>query len=136
MLLSVASDFSLCCLNYGLPTHYHHSTDSFSCIDLSFCSSSVVIDFTWSRLSSFFGSDHYPIRLSEVHPSPLPSGSSRWNFDRVIGLGFPSPLKFSTPLSSSASVDVARGFFNDLILGAANNFFPRVSSSGNIRLPY
>ena len=39
MLHSVTSDFSLCCLNSGLPTHYHRSTDSFSCIDLSFCSS-------------------------------------------------------------------------------------------------
>ena len=43
MLLSVTSDFSLCCLNSDLPTHYHHSADSFSCVDLSFCSSSVVL---------------------------------------------------------------------------------------------
>ena len=27
MLFSVISDFSLCCLNSGLPTHYHRSTD-------------------------------------------------------------------------------------------------------------
>ena len=31
MLLSVTSDFSLCFLNSGLPTHYHRSTVSFSC---------------------------------------------------------------------------------------------------------
>ena len=39
MLLSVTSDLSLCCLNSGLPTHYHRSTESF-------WSSSVVLDFT------------------------------------------------------------------------------------------
>ena len=39
MLFSVNSDFSLCCLNSGLSTHDHCS------IDLSFCLSSVVLDF-------------------------------------------------------------------------------------------
>ena len=135
MLLSVASDFSLCCLNSGLPTHYHRSTDSFSCIDLSFCSSSVVLDFTWSRLPSFCGSDHYPILLSEVHPSPILSGSSRWNFDRADWAGFSLATEISTSLSSFAFVDAAFRFFNDLILDAATNFIPRVSSSGKIHLP-
>ena len=46
-------------------------TYSFLCIDQYFCSSSVVLDFTWSHLSSSLGSDHYPILLSEVHSSPL-----------------------------------------------------------------
>ena len=36
-----------------------------------------------------------------------------------IGLGFPRPLKFLPP-SSFASVDAALGFFNELILDAAN----------------
>ena len=67
-LLSVISDFSLCCLNSGFSIHYHRSTDSFSSVDLSFCSFLVVLDFTWSRICSFFGSNHYPILLSEVHP--------------------------------------------------------------------
>ena len=67
MLPSVTSDFSLCCLNCGFSTHYHLSTDSFSCIDLSFCSSSVVLDFTWSRLSSFCGSDHFLSKIFDEH---------------------------------------------------------------------
>ena len=96
MLLSVNSDFSLCCLNYGLPTHYHRSTDSFSCVDLSFCSSSVVLDFTWSRLSSLCGSNYYPILLPEVHPSPISSGFSRWNFDRADLAGFSLSTEIST----------------------------------------
>ena len=54
MILSLTSEFSLCCLNFDLPMDYNRSTDSFSCIDLSFCSSSVVLDFIWCRLSSFF----------------------------------------------------------------------------------
>ena len=98
------------------------STDSFLCIDLSFCFSSVVLDLTWSRLSSFFGSDYHLILMCEVHCSPLPSGSSHW------------PLK-TLYLSSFASLDAALGFFNDLILDAANNFILHVSSLGKLRLP-
>ena len=64
MLLSVISDFSLYCLNSGLPKHCYR-------IDLSFYSSSVVFYFTWSSISSLFGNDHYPILFSEVHPSSL-----------------------------------------------------------------
>ena len=138
MLLSVTPDFSLYCLNSGLPTHYHRSTDSFSCIDLSSCSS-VALDFIWSYLSSFFGSDHYPILLSEVHSSPLPSCNSRWNFDRTNWSRFSQATEISTPLSSFASVDTALAFFNGLILDAANNFIrlflPRVKSASHGELP-
>ena len=94
MLLSVTLDFYLCCLNSGLLTHYHRSTDSFSCISLFISYSFVVLNFTWSRLFFFFGSDHYPILLSQVHPYHLPSGSFRWNLIVRIGLGFPRPPKF------------------------------------------
>ena len=104
MPLSVISDFSQCYLISGLPTHYHRSIYSFYCIDLSFCFSSVILDFTLPRLSSFFESDHYPILLS-----PLPSGSSRLNFDSADWSGV-SATKIYTLLSSFASIDAALGF--------------------------
>ena len=69
--LSVTSNSSLCCLTTGLSTSYNHSTDSFSCVGLSFCSS-VLLDFTWSRLSSYFGSDNYLILLYDLHPLLFP----------------------------------------------------------------
>ena len=128
MLYSVTFDFSLCCLNSGLPTHYYRSTDSFLCIDLSFGSSSILLHFTWSRLSSFFGSDIIRFFCLWIHPS-LPSGSSRWNFDCVNWAGFSLPTEVSTLLSSFASVNAALGFFNDLILDPANNLIPRVQGS-------
>ena len=52
-----------------------------------------------------------------------------------IGLGFPWTPKF-LHLSFFASVDAGLGFFNDLILYVANNFIPRISSSGKIHLPW
>ena len=46
--VSVTSEFSFCILNSGLPTLSHRSTDSFSYVDLSICSSSIVFNFMWS----------------------------------------------------------------------------------------
>ena len=50
MLVPVISDFSCCCLNSVVSTQYHRLTNSFSCVELSFYSSSVLLDFTWSHL--------------------------------------------------------------------------------------
>ncbi|WP_369123698.1 hypothetical protein, partial [Clostridioides difficile] len=65
-LTSLLPAFSLSCLNDGLPTHYHCQTSSFSCIDVSLCSSSVLPFLSSSRLSSFHVSDHYLITLTEI----------------------------------------------------------------------
>ena len=69
-LLGVTSQFSLSCLNSGLPTHYSAVWGSFSCIDLAFCSTSVLLDFSWFLLDCMHGSNHFPILVSEVSPEP------------------------------------------------------------------
>ena len=86
-------------------------------------------------ISSFFGSDHYPILLSEIHPSPLPSGSSRWNFDHADWAEFSLATEISTPLLSFATVDTAHGFFNHFIFDDVKNIILCVSSSFKICLP-
>ena len=87
ILLSATSDFSLCCLNFGLPTHYHSFTDSFSCIELSFAlpqlfftSPSLVI------LIRFFCPSLILLQFLLVPLVGTPIVQ--------IGLGFPWPPKF------------------------------------------
>ena len=71
--------------------------------------------------------------MYEVRLSPIPSGSSRWNFDdRTDWAGFSLATEISTSLSSFSSVDAVLGFFNELTLGASNNTILHVSSSDNI----
>ena len=43
-----------------------------SCIDLTFCSTSVLLDFSWSGLDYVQGSDNFPILFSEFSPEPTP----------------------------------------------------------------
>ena len=59
-LRSFLTAFSLSCLSEGLPTHCHCQTSSFSCIDVSLCSSSALPFLSWCCLSSF----HVPRHLS------------------------------------------------------------------------
>ena len=50
-------------------------------------------------------------------------------------IGFSLANEIFKPPSPFGSLDAALGFFNDLILDAANNFIPHVSSLGKIHLP-
>ena len=95
-LLRVYGLFSKCpscfqsiqnCVNSGLPTHYHPSTDSFSFIDISFFSSVILgLPGLFSLLSFFLFFLFFYITtwffLLEVHPS------SQWNFDCGDWAGF------------------------------------------------
>ena len=98
---SLLPAFSLSCLNDSLPTHYHCQTSSFSCIDVSLCSSFVLPLLSWQRLCSFHGSDHYPVLLAEVFheafsasPSPLPHYSQL-----LRSFSFILPLYFRAEIS-------------------------------------
>ena len=43
-------DFDLTLLNSGAPTHFDLRTQTFSCLDLVFCSPSIILDLHWSVL--------------------------------------------------------------------------------------
>ena len=51
---------------------------------VSLCSSSVLPFLSWQRLSSYHGSDHYPVLLAEVSheasPAPRPPW---WSYERA-----------------------------------------------------
>ena len=58
------------------------------------------------------------------------------NFDSADLAVFSLATEISIYLSSFSFLDGVLRFFSDLILDVANNFIPRVSSSGKIRLPW
>ena len=63
---------------------YNFQSFSFSCIDVVLCSSSVLPFLSWHRHSSFYGSNHYLILLTEASkdtsPDPQPQ---RWCYEKV-----------------------------------------------------
>ena len=63
-----SSDISL--LNDNLPTYFHPASGSFTSIDLSLCSASVFLNFTWQVHSDQCGIDHFPISIDRVKSMP------------------------------------------------------------------
>ena len=63
LLFSFIEDQNLGILNTGDPTHFHIQTGTFSNIDLSLCSPTCLLDFTWQVDGDRHGSDHFPIIL-------------------------------------------------------------------------
>ena len=60
------SDRNLCVLNNGEATYCHPASGSLSCLDLTVCHPSLVLDFEWDVLDDSHGSDHFPTRLVSV----------------------------------------------------------------------
>ena len=68
-------------LNDGSFTYLHPGNGSYSAIDLSLCSPSVALDFTWEVDHDLHGSDHFPILIStNITPEET---SPRWVFKRA-----------------------------------------------------
>ena len=70
-------NLDLTLLNDLSSTYLHPAIGTFSAIDLSICSSSLALDFTWRVLGDSHGSDHFPIVLSTCE-SPVFSRPPRW----------------------------------------------------------
>ena len=66
-------DFDLTLLNSGSPTHFDLRTQSFSCLDLAFCSPTILLDLHWTVLDHNPCSDHFPTLLSPTSYIPRPS---------------------------------------------------------------
>ena len=66
-------DQEWCCLNDPeVPTYYSATHSSFSTIDLSFCSLSLVDSVNWMVLEDSYTSDHYPIHITFPENAPTP----------------------------------------------------------------
>ena len=52
---------NICLFNDDTPTYLHPATGSFTSIDLTMCSPSLFMDFTWRVEEDLHGSDHFPI---------------------------------------------------------------------------
>ena len=129
-LESFLSSSDLVLLNNDHPTHFDTRTQSFSCLDLSLCSPSLQLDFTWTVLDQFLSSDHFPILLSPTTYVPLPN-PPRWRFDRADWGTFTSLSHISLPPSTFSSTSELLTFFTVSTLSAALAAIPRTTRSYN-----
>ncbi|GFX16062.1 RNA-directed DNA polymerase from mobile element jockey [Trichonephila clavipes] len=78
------TELDLTLLNDGSNTYFHSPTQSFSTIDLSICSPSLLLNLTWSVLDNPLGSDHFPVVISYATPIACATiRQPRWKFDQA-----------------------------------------------------
>ncbi|GFU43948.1 putative tick transposon [Trichonephila clavipes] len=119
-------------LNDGSNTYFHSPTQSFSAIDLSICSPSLLLNLTWSVLDNPLGSDHFPVVISYATPIACASiRQPRWKFDQADWETFRTQADITEDMVSSGSIDEAVCLVTSCILSAARNAIPQPSS----RLP-
>ena len=72
LIEQLLDDNDIVLMNNGSPTRYDVYHNTSSAIDLSICSSELVLDYQWSVDRHLYGSDHWPIHLKLVHNLPSP----------------------------------------------------------------
>ena len=125
MVSDVVAVHEISILNEDSPTHYSFQTGTYSCIDLSICSSDCVADFTWGTDGDLRGSDHYPIVINVLGCSaPARSSTRRWNTKRADWSKFRS-LSAYRGAGLLHSVDRMVEAFEDHVGTAASQSMPQ-----------
>ena len=71
-----------CLFNDDTPTYLHPATGSITSIDLTMCSPTLFMDFSWRVEDDLHGSDHFPIIL-ESHYHPQDDRPPKWQFHKA-----------------------------------------------------
>ncbi|GFT05542.1 putative RNA-directed DNA polymerase from transposon X-element [Trichonephila clavipes] len=127
------TELDLTLLNDGSNTYFHSPTQSFSAIDLSICSPSLLLDLTWSVLGNPLGSDHFPVVISYATPiACVTLRQPRWKFDQADWETFRTQADITENMVSCGSIDEEVSLVTSCILCPANNAISQPSS----RLPH
>ena len=127
LLLSFIEDENLGILNTGEPTHFHVQTGTLSRIDLSLCSPSCLLDFSWQVDGDRHGSDHFPIIVKTSDPAPL-SRSPCWCLERANWPLFQELSYVDITADDLPSVDDAVHLLTVIYHMAGLKAIPRTSS--------
>ena len=121
----LTTEFSL--LNSNEPTHFHVQTGTLTNIDLAITSADMTTDFTWSPCNDLHGSDHFPIKISEINSSTTTS-TSRYKFHKADWTKFyDATIITRETYENILNIDELVRSFNNLIYNAINNSIPQTN---------
>ena len=118
MIEETIFEYPISVLNNAGPTHIDPRTQTETCIDLSLCSSSITLDFSWKLDAFLHNSDHFPIALmmNLGHHIERPQ---KWHFNRANWDLFISLSDIENVPEHFDTVNDAVFFIVNLILNAA-----------------
>ena len=128
-------DEAVCILNNAGPTHIDPRTRTETCIDLSICSNSITLDFTWSVLSFLYNSDHFPI-IVNFNNSVIEELPQRWHFQNANWKQFSNLAVLEDVPEFFNNIDDMLQFFITLVSPIATLCIKRTSGKTKRNIPW
>ena len=123
-------DHNFCCLNEeDSHTYFSKTHGTFSSVDLSLCSSSIIDTFEWHVLNDSYSSDHYPIVISQLdscQPPQLP----KYNFNRANWKKYNKITENIEEFQNKEHNEINNDF-TEFIINAANESIPLITYSSS-----
>ena len=118
LLEKILFDYPVSIMNTEGPTHIDPRTRTETCIDLSLCSNSVMLDFVWRLDRCLHNSDHYPISLT-FHEHESYERPMKWFFDGANWNRFSELTTVESTEDIFNNINDMVVYFTTLILNAA-----------------
>ena len=118
----------LCLFNDKSKTYIHPATGHMSSLDLSICSPSLYLDYTFHVHDDLCGSDHFPTILTNDE-SPISEPVSRWKFSKANWDLFTSLCDTKITPEDFVNVDDPIDKFSSKLLEIAEECIPKTSTS-------
>ena len=115
-------------LNHKNPTYIHPATGSLSSIDLTLCSPTIALNYTWSTEDDTHGNDHFPIIISSEQA--VFNIRENWKLNKADWATFSSKCQSELTDSLLTSHDPIDSFTSTLT-NIANLTIPKVPVSRN-----
>ena len=125
-------------LNDKTHTYFNTYKGTSSAIDLSLCSSALIIDFDWEVLDNLYGSDHYPLMLKFNQPIEKPIRlSQKWKFQDANWEKYKQNVTLNiqnldiyienSTQNNTVDIDEIINKFTEIIIDSANVSIPKTN---------
>ena len=122
------TDCNLSIYNDKTKTYLHPGSGSYTAIDLSLCSPSLYLDFTWRVGDDLCGSDHFPIFLSNIVGIQSSVPQKRFKLKKANWDNFKS-LCLSELKPDILESDDPIATFTSVLHGVADKCIPKTSTT-------
>ena len=111
----------------GSHTYLHSASGTFTAIDLTLCSPSLFLDFSWKVGPDPCGSDHFPILMENNGPPSL-ERDQRWKLAKANWDQFHHLCNTCLQQSAMVDADDPMSFFTSILKDIAEETIPKTSA--------
>ena len=108
-------------------TYFHSASGTFTSIDLTLCSPSLFLDFSWKVGHDTCGSDHFPLLLENDGP-PCLERVQRWKLAKANWDQFQHLCSTRLQQSAIADADDPMSLFTSILKDIAEETIPKTSA--------